>query len=124
MSRSLPEWIGATDDTPIPPRVKLRVFERDGGVCHLSGRKIRAGEEWDCDHVKALINGGENRESNLAPALRVKHREKTALDVAEKAKIDRIRKKHLGIHQPKTGGFDKRLRKKMDGTVELRKERA
>ena len=96
MARSVPEWWGATHDTPIPPRVRLRVFERDGGVCHLSGRKIRAGEEWDCDHITALINGGEHRESNLAPALRDKHREKTAEDVAEKSKVYRMRAKHLG----------------------------
>ena len=39
------------------------------------------------DHVRALINGGENRESNLAPILREKHREKTARDIDEKAKV-------------------------------------
>jgi 5-methylcytosine-specific restriction protein A len=66
------------------------------GVCHLSGRKIKTGEPWDCDHVKALINGGENRESNLAPALRDKHREKTAEDVAEKSHVYRMAAKHNG----------------------------
>lgn len=97
MTREVPEWIGKTDDTPIPPRVKLRVFERHGGVCHISGRKIAAGEAWDCDHVLALINGGENREANLAPALKQPHREKTNADVALKSKTARIREKHLGI---------------------------
>ena len=115
MSREVPEWIGATDDTAIPMRVKLRVFERHGGVCHLSGRKIAAGEPWDCDHVKALINGGENRESNLAPALKAPHKAKTALDVAEKAKINRKRAKHLGIW-PKGRGFGDCSRK-FDGTI-------
>lgn len=117
MARSVDEWVGKTDDTPIPPRVKLRVFEAHGGRCHLSGRKIMVGDAWDCDHVIALINGGENRERNLAPALRSKHREKTAADVALKAKTDRIKKKRLGLHQPKTRGFDRRLTKKMDGSV-------
>lgn len=111
--RSVPEWIGATPDTPVPPRVKLRVFEAHGGICHLSGRKIRAGDAWDCDHVKALTNGGENRESNLAPALRDFHRAKTAEDVAEKSKVERIRKKHLGIYPKsprplKSRGFERR----------------
>lgn len=96
MTRSVPEWVGATDDTPIPPRVKLRVFEAHKGVCHLSGRKIKPGDVWDCDHVRALVNGGENRESNLAPALRDRHREKTAEDVAIKSKVARVRLKHLG----------------------------
>lgn len=96
-ARSVPEWIGATPDTAVPPRVKLRVFERHGGICHLTGRKIMAGEAWDLDHKTALINGGEHRESNLAPALRDKHREKTAEDVKLKGKVARTRAKHLGI---------------------------
>lgn len=101
MSRSTPEWIGKTDDTPVPPRVRLRVFEAAGGVCHVAKRKIRGGEPWECDHVLALINGGENRESNLAPILKEKHKVKTAADVAEKATIARRKAKHHGI---KTGG--------------------
>ena len=52
--RSVPEWIGATDDAAIPPRVRLRVFNRYGGICQLSGRKIMPGNEWDADHIKAL----------------------------------------------------------------------
>ena len=100
MSRAVTEWIGRTPDTPIPPRVKLRVFDRHGGTCHLSGRKIMPGEPWDCDHIVALINGGENRENNLAPALRDKHREKTKADVAEKAIIYRKAAKNIGIRRP------------------------
>ena len=95
--RSLPEWIGKSPDAPIPSRVKLRIFERDKGRCHISGRLIRAGESWDADHIIALCNGGEHRESNLAPALADKHREKTKADVAEKADTYRIRAKHLGL---------------------------
>lgn len=97
MSRSVPEWIGKTPNAKIPPRVRLRVFQAHGGRCHISGRVIRAGEPWDCDHVIALVNGGEHRESNLAPALRDKHRGKTALDVAEKSIIRRKQEKNLGI---------------------------
>ena len=97
MSRATKEWVGKTPDSKIPPRVRLRIFEAHGGVCHLSGRKIAAGELWDCDHIIALINGGEHREANLAPALRDKHREKTADDVAEKAKVARKAKANLGL---------------------------
>jgi 5-methylcytosine-specific restriction endonuclease McrA len=95
--RTVAEWVGSTPDAAIPPRVRLRVFERERGICHISGRKIQPGEPWDCDHRIALINGGEHRESNLFPALRDKHREKTAADVAEKALVARRRQKHLGI---------------------------
>lgn len=97
MSRTVEEWIGKTDDSVPPPRVRLRVFEAHGGRCYLSGRKIMAGDAWDLDHKVALCNQGQNRETNLAPVLRDKHREKTKDDVAEKARIDRIRQKHLGI---------------------------
>src|SRR4051812_15351066 len=97
MSRSTPEWIGKDHNAPIPPRVRLRVFERYGGICHISGRRIRAGEQWDCDHLVALVNGGSHRESNLAPALRDKHREKTREDVAEKSRNYRKRASHLGL---------------------------
>lgn len=112
MTRAVPEWIGATPDSAIPARVKVRVFEAHGGVCHISKRKIRAGEPWDADHVIAIINGGENRETNLAPALKAPHREKTADDVAIKSKTARMRAKHLGVF-PKSkakirgGGFQR-----------------
>lgn len=97
--RTVPEWIGKADDTPIPQRVKLRVFEANGGRCHWTGKKIMPGDQYDFDHIVALCNGGENREGNLAPILRGKaHKEKTALDVAEKSKVARIKAKHLGIY--------------------------
>lgn len=98
--RAVPEWIGSSPDAKIPDHVKLRIWLRTDGRCHITGRKIRPGDAYDFDHIIALCNGGEHRESNLAPALRDKHREKTAADVAERAKIDRIRKRHLGIDKP------------------------
>lgn len=99
--RSVPEWIGVTADTKAPTRVRLRVFETHGGRCHLTGRKIQPGEPWELEHVKPLHLGGENRESNLAPALVQAHREKSARELTAKAKADRIRAKHLGVW-PKT----------------------
>lgn len=121
--RSVPLWIGKTEDEPIPPRVKLRVFERHNGICHLSGRKIMAGEAWDCDHITALINGGTHSEDNLAPALRKFHKIKTAEDVAEKSLVATKRKKHLGLKKsrnPIPGGRGTKWKRKMDGTVEKR----
>ena len=52
--------------------------------------------QWDTDHKVAIISGGEN-ESNLTTLLAGHHKKKTADDVAEKAKIARIRMKHNGI---------------------------
>lgn len=119
MSRSTDEWIGKTDDAKIPPRVRLRVFERHGGICHISGRRIQAGEAWECDHIIALINGGEHRERNLAPALTAPHRSKTREDVAEKARTARKRQKYLGIRKPSRFACARNSiwKKKMDGSV-------
>lgn len=101
MSRAVPEWVGKTPDSKPPAHVRVRIFDAHGGKCHIAKRKIRIGEDWDLDHVTALINGGENRESNLAPALRDKHREKTARDVAEKSRNYRKRAKHIGAFAPR-----------------------
>lgn len=122
MSRTVDEWIGKNDNAAIPPRVRVRIFDRCGGICHLSGRRIRSGEAWDCDHIVALVNGGQHRESNLAPALKAFHQEKTRADVAEKSLVYRKRSKHLGIKKPSRfpGSRDSKFKKRIDGTVVLR----
>lgn len=110
--RSVPEWVASSPDAAIPARVRLRVFERYGGVCQLTGRKIRPGDAWDLDHRIALALGGQHREGNLWPVLSEAHREKTRDDVKAKAKIARIRAKHLGVFPKsktkiKSRGFQK-----------------
>lgn len=96
MSRSTAEWIGKTDDSRPPAYVRLRVFDRYKGICYLSNTKIEAGDKWDLEHIIALCNGGENREDNLAPALKSPHKIKTKSDRRLKSKNDRVRKKHIG----------------------------
>lgn len=118
MSRSLPEWIAKHDDQKVPDRVRLRIFDRENGICHLTGTKIDpVRDAWDLDHRVSLILGGEHRETNLFPALKEPHRKKTAAEVAVKSKIARTRKKHLGIKSEKAGGFSKRFKRKMNGDV-------
>lgn len=97
MSRSVSEWIGKTDDTPVPPRVRLRVWESKGGCCHKCGRKVGAGDRWTCEHLIALINGGENRERNLDVTCGWCLPAKNAEDIAEKAKTYAVKSKHIGI---------------------------
>ena len=96
-ARSVPEWVGATPDTPVPDRVELRVWDKKKGRCHRCTRKIPTGDNWVLEHVKALINGGENRESNLDLTCSWCVPEKNAEDMAEKSKVATIRKRHLGI---------------------------
>jgi 5-methylcytosine-specific restriction endonuclease McrA len=121
MPRAVEEWVATHDDQAVPPRVRLRIFDRDGGFCRLTGRKIMAGDQWDLDHIIALSNGGQHRESNLAPVLRSAHREKTKQDVKIKAKIARVRKRHLGIKKPRT---ITRWRKFDGSVVEASRERS
>lgn len=101
MPRAVPEWVGKTPDSKPPPRVMLRIFQRENGLCHLSHRKIQPGEKWQADHKIALVNGGENRESNLFPALEGAHKEKTKTDVAEKSYVASRAKSHIGARRPK-----------------------
>jgi hypothetical protein len=94
-------------------------------VCQETGRKIAAGEAWDCDHTIALINGGEHREGNLRPVLRAAHRAKTKDDVALKAKTARVRKKHIGLAKakcPLPGSKASRWKRKISGETVRRDE--
>lgn len=124
MARSTKEWIGKADDAPVPPRVRLRVFMRLGGICQCGcNRPIRPGEPWQTDHRVALINGGQHRESNLQPLIVEHHKGKTREDVAEKSRTHKRRLRHHGIRKPKhimPGARASRFKKRMDGTVELR----
>lgn len=95
-------WVANTDDDPIPPRVKLRIFEKFDGRCACCGRKIRAGERWELDHIVALINGGAHEEANLQPLLTEHHKNKTKADIAQKSKSYEKRRKHVGVRRPRT----------------------
>lgn len=97
MSRAVSEWIGKTDDDPIPPRVRIRVFERASKRCQDCGRSLHGGDRWEADHIVAIINGGENREQNLQCLCAWCHKSKSSIDVAEKSMVNRKRSKHLGL---------------------------
>jgi 5-methylcytosine-specific restriction endonuclease McrA len=100
MARSVALWVGKSDDTAAPPRVRLRVWDRCEGKCGQCGRKIRPGEGWTLEHLIALINGGANAEHNLGVTCDWCLPAKNAADVAEKAVTARVRSKHLGIRPP------------------------
>lgn len=116
MTRSTKEWVGKTDDHKAPKSVRTRIFDRDNGICHICKLPIKVPfETWQADHVVALINGGENREMNLAPAHSHCHIAKTTEDVAEKSKVTKTRQKHIGVKaEParpmKSRGFAKKER--------------
>jgi 5-methylcytosine-specific restriction endonuclease McrA len=127
MTRTTKEWKGKTDDTVIPDRVKLRVFLQNNGICQCGcARKIISGESWQCDHILALVNGGDNRESNLQPLLTEHHRSKTKTDVAEKSKTYRKRLAHHGLKKQKgrtiQGSRRSGFKRKINGEVIRRKK--
>lgn len=111
--RKVPEWMGKTPESKPPKAVIDRLFLMQGGRCAISGRKIRPGDETHADHIKALKDGGENREGNLQLVLAAPHREKTKVENSARAKEKRLRLKHLGMWPKsktplKSRGFPKR----------------
>lgn len=123
MSREVPEWVGRSDDTPLPARVKLRIVERQGGGCARCTRQFSPRLLPEFDHRLALINGGANRESNFQALCEFCHATKTKLDVARKALDAGKRKKHLGL-ETKRSRFptskNGRFKAKIGGGVEPR----
>lgn len=103
MARTTQEWVGRNDDDVPPDYVRVRVFDRCRGICHMCGRVIRAGERWILEHLKAIINGGLNRESNLGLTCCLCLPKKNAADLAEKSETYHMRKKHVLPSEPSRG---------------------
>lgn len=82
---------------------RVRIFEDAGGLCHICGQKIQAGQKWDVEHVIPLAMGGEDGGDNLKPAHKACHGEKSRDDFGRIAKAKRQRAAHIGIR--KRGGF-------------------
>jgi 5-methylcytosine-specific restriction endonuclease McrA len=79
---------------------KLRIWERNRGICCLCGQTIDGvREEWFIEHKRALELGGTNDDENLGPAHRVCKPEKDADDHRRAAKAKRVKQRFLGIRQ-------------------------
>lgn len=122
MPRAVEEWIGRADDSAIPPRVKARIVAAQAGICACGcGNKLGvAGERIEFDHAVALINGGDNRESNLRALRAPCHKAKTAADVHLKSIVARKRGKHLGLTASKAPlpfGRASPWKRRLDGAV-------
>jgi 5-methylcytosine-specific restriction protein A len=108
--RSIPEWIGRTNDTPVPPKVSLRVLLRQKRICAKSKRLIRPADKTQTDHIIALKAGGQNRESNLQVILTEEHIEKTVEENKVNAKIERLQRAHYGL-KPKSKAWGNKKQK-------------
>lgn len=97
MARTVTEWVGRNDDAMPPKSVKIRICERQGFQCALTGQPFREGDVIHYDHAKPLWLGGQNRESNIQAVLSEPHRRKTATEAAVRAKVKRLQEKRAGI---------------------------
>jgi 5-methylcytosine-specific restriction protein A len=116
MPRTVPEWVGRTDDSSPPTKCKLRIVDRQQECCALTGKRFEAGDKIEFDHIVPLWLGGQNRESNLQAVLAEPHRRKTSVEATVRGKIDRNRAKRL-LGKKKSSLSHPFLKKRMDGSV-------
>jgi 5-methylcytosine-specific restriction protein A len=121
--RSVPEWIGKTPNTAIPPRVKVAIYLAADGRCAKCTRFIDGAKVvGQYDHAIPLILGGGHRQSNLQLLCVECHSQKTKLDVKLKSKVAKVQKRHLGIKKPSRFACSRnsKFKKRVDGTVVVR----
>jgi len=97
MARSVPEWVGKTDDSRPPQSVQIRLFESARGMCQSCNVKLKPGG-WHIDHRCRLKDGeNRNRESNLQILCHACHREKTGQENKGQVKANRVKAKAYGV---------------------------
>lgn len=101
-----------------PARVMVEAFKRSGGNCEKCTARLYVGK-MAYDHVVPDQLGGEPTLGNCQVLCSSCHKGKTRGDVARIAKAKRQERGRLGIR--KAPAFKSKWRKRMDGTVELRK---
>ena len=96
-------------------RERVRIFALHGGKCHLCQMPIKVGEAWDMEHVIAWELTRDDSDDNVRPAHKHCHKIKTADDVRNIRKADRVKAKHIGAWPAPRGnarlqsrGFPKR----------------
>jgi 5-methylcytosine-specific restriction enzyme A len=102
-------------------RIRVKIFEKEGGICHFCNIRVGAGQEWDVSHEIPLELGGADDMSNWRVAHRKCHRTHTAtVDIPRIAKTKRSYAKHIGAkvsRNPMPGSRRSKFKRKMDGTV-------
>lgn len=110
----------------ITSKMRVDIFLRHDGICHMCSMKVLPGQEWDVSHDIPLEAGGKDDASNWLVAHRKCHRIHTStVDMPLIAKLKRKQQKHIGASRSKTplpGGRFSKFKRKMDGTVVLRKD--
>lgn len=83
----LKEWVGRRPESMPGQTVLFRLHAQQNGVCACGCGQVMDfnTDQIDCDHRVALIDNGENRESNLQLMLRECHKTKTKRESSERS---------------------------------------
>lgn len=83
----LKEWVGRRPESMPGQTVLFRLHAKQGGTCACGCGQIMNFnvDKIDCDHIVALIDGGENRESNCQLLLNACHKAKTAQEAGARS---------------------------------------
>jgi 5-methylcytosine-specific restriction endonuclease McrA len=120
--RTVPEWIGKSDNTQPPDSCQRRILDHQRDRCNNCGVPFGVKVKAQFDHVSPIWLGGENRESNLQALCSPCHAEKTKTEATARAKVNRLRSDRLIVKKPPkgkplAGTFASGWKKRMDGTV-------
>lgn len=101
---------------------RLALFDAHSGICHICAMNIDGTREpWELEHIIPIAMGGDDDESNCAPAHKSCHAGKTTADRAQIAKTERVRAKHTGAkampRNPLPGSRNSPWKRTMSGWV-------
>lgn len=75
---------------------RVRIFDLNGGKCHICDLTIKAGEVWELEHIVPWELTRDDSDQNVKPAHYKCHKEKTVVDIGGISKADRVRAKFIG----------------------------
>lgn len=102
----------------ISPKLRAQVFAKTDGKCAKCGVKLF--HHWHADHIIEHAHRGPTSLENLEPLCLPCHAEKTAERAPVLAHTRRLVKKADPEQRKSKRAFSTRLRKRMNGSVEVR----
>jgi 5-methylcytosine-specific restriction protein A len=102
----LKEWVGKSAEAMPGQTVLLRLYAKQNGICACGcGQVMNLNrDKVDCDHIVALIDGGENRENNLQLLLHACHKAKTSAEASARSEERRHKSKAFtALRKPQWG---------------------
>ena len=120
-ARPVPDWVGKRPESMPGQLVLLRLYAKQNGLCACGCGRVMSFERdvIECDHIVTLIDGGENRESNLQLMLQEHHRVKTSGEATVRSAERRHKAKAFSSLRKPSFPTNRNgpLKKKMNGEV-------